>query len=132
MDTLLLVSDQVYFYEFNSQKCFSACKWRTVRQSFHFQKIVGTLKTIFLKFANMCFPFKSINTHNKEKEKLKNVKTFYFRPPPHFRGHAPSQKETFKSEILELVSYNNLAQHEMCPIFFFSKITPPFSAITTL
>ena len=82
MDTLLLVSDQVYFYEFNSQKCFSACKWRTVRQSFHFQKIVGTLKTIFLKFANMCFPFKSINTHNKEKEKLKNVKTFYFRLPP--------------------------------------------------
>ena len=35
-----------------------------------------------------------------------------------FRGPAPSQKATFQREILELGSYTNLAQHEMCPIFF--------------
>ena len=31
---------------------------------------------------------------------------------------APSQKATFQSEILELGSCNNLAQHDMCPILF--------------
>ena len=44
------------------------------------------------------------------------------------RGHAPSQKATFQSEILELGSCTNLSQHEMCPIFF-SKIPPSASVI---
>ena len=36
-----------------------------------------------------------------------------------------SEKVTFQSEILELGSHNNLAQHDLCPIFS-SKITPPY------
>ena len=39
-----------------------------------------------------------------------------------FRGPPPSQTTAFQSDILELASFNNLTQHEMCPIFFFSKL----------
>ena len=57
--------------------------------------------------------------------KIKNKKNSNFRVTVKiFRSSALSQKVTFQSEILELGFYNNLGQHEMCPIFS-SKIIPP-------
>ena len=59
--------------------------------------------------------------------KMLNEKHFF----AHFRvtvqicwGPATSENATLRHEILELGSYNNLAQHRMCNFLFF-KITPP-------
>ena len=38
---------------------------------------------------------------------------------------APSQKVIFQREILELGSYNNLTQHDMCPIFLLQTSLHP-------
>ena len=38
-----------------------------------------------------------------------------------FRGPKSIQNATFQSEILELESYKNIAQHDMCPIFLLLK-----------
>ena len=35
------------------------------------------------------------------------------------QGPAPSENATFRHEILELGSYNNLAPHRMCSFLFF-------------
>ena len=42
-----------------------------------------------------------------------------------FWGSSTSEKATSRHEILELRSYNHLAQHRKCRIFF-TKITPPY------
>ena len=70
----------------------------------------------------------------KIKEDLAQApKTFYiFFAVAHFRVTvkmlklpAPSQKVIFQREILELGSYNNLTQHDMCPIFLLQPSLHP-------
>ena len=41
------------------------------------------------------------------------------------RGHAPGEKATDPSKVLDLGSQNFLLQHRMCPTYV-SKITPPY------
>ena len=48
-----------------------------------------------------------------------------------FWGPATSENATLRHEILELGSYNNLAQHRMWSFLFF-KITPPYCTVLSL
>ena len=117
MDTLLPMSSTVF--PKNRQILLPA------RQSFHFEKFTGTLKmnSIWGKFwvslhflllnkLRNTFSFKC----NLQKCKIK-VEQFYRVTVNIFRGPVPTQKAAFQSNILELESYNNLAQHETRPIF---------------
>ena len=53
--------------------------WPRAWQSFHFQKITGTLKEYF--FENLQMPFFYILQRTLVKKKIHNVLTFCFRPP---------------------------------------------------
>ena len=77
-------------------------------------------KSIFWVFLHF------IQTRKHILFRYKNYKFAHFRVTfKIFRGSALSQEAKCQSKILVLWPCNNLAQHEMCPIFFFKNHSTP-------
>ena len=145
MDTLL-PGDQVYFYEFNYKKSASKLSLfyhRALKKIFYFVLFLNICLGPQIGqngfwigerpkncFSFLFFTFKQTKKHILiQMQPLKmlnrqNLCTFWVKLAKIFWSPALSPALSQK-EILQWGSYNNLAQHEMFPVFFLQKSLHP-------
>ena len=80
-------------------------------------------KPVFLRFSSF-LALKKYNPPCRRLQKRVHIFFAWFKGQ-HFQSPCDKLKTTWKCEILELGTYNNLAQHRKCQKFF-SKNTPPY------